>query len=113
VDRSRNATLESVLPAAHDYDHYKKIFRPKVVESKLLACGDGQQKYSVRWLNDVLFVNVALKSQYESRDFPLEQRCWYTIAHVISAQEVEWTGRRLPPPASTGAACHLSMQSAS
>jgi hypothetical protein len=84
-----DATLESVLSVAHDYDHYKEMFRPKVVDSKLLTCEDGQQKYSVLWLNNVLFVNAALQSQYEARDFPVDQGRFYSIAHVISAQEIE------------------------
>src|SRR5450759_3584378 len=100
------ATLESVLSVAHDYDHYKEMFRPKVVDSKLLACEDGQQKYSVLWLNNVLFVNAALRSQYEARDFPVDQRRWYNIAHVTSAQEIESYGekaeRTLPPGQGNG-----------
>jgi hypothetical protein len=101
-----DATLESVLSVAHDYDHYKEMFRPKVVESKLLECGDGQQRYSVLWLNNVLFVNVALKSQYEARDFRVDQWRLYNIAHVTSAQEIESYGekaeRALPPGQGNG-----------
>ena len=101
-----DSTLESVLSVAHDYDHYKEMFRPKVVDSKLLACKDGQQKYSVLWLNNVLFVNAALRSQYEARDFPVDQRRWYNIAHVTSAQEIESYGekaeRALPPGQGNG-----------
>jgi hypothetical protein len=101
-----DATLESVLSVAHDYDHYKEMFRPKVVESKLLACGDGQQEYSVLWLNNILFVNAALRSQYEARDFPVDQGRWYTIAHVTSAQEIESYGEKsehaLPPGQGNG-----------
>ena len=82
------------------------MFRPKVVDSKLLACKDGQQKYSVLWLNNVLFVNAALRSQYEARDFPVDQRRWYNIAHVTSAQEIESYGekaeRALPPGQGNG-----------
>ena len=101
-----DATLESVLSVAHDYDHYKEMFRPKVVDSKLLACEDGQQKYSVLWLNNVLFVNAALQTQYEARDFPVDQRRWYNIAHVTSAQEIESYGQKderfLPPGQGNG-----------
>jgi hypothetical protein len=101
-----DATLESVLSVAHDYDHYKEMFRPKVVDSKLLACEDGQQKYSVLWLNNVLFVNAALQTQYEARDFPVDQRRWYNVAHVISAQEIESYGEKdehiLPPGQGNG-----------
>ena len=98
--------LESVLSVAHDYNHYKVTFRPKVVDSRLLACEDGQQKYSVLWLNNVLFVNAALKSEYEAHDFPVGQRRWYNIAHVISAQEIVSYGekdeRALPPGQGNG-----------
>jgi hypothetical protein len=101
-----DATLESVLSVAHDYDHYKEMFRPKVVDSKLLTCEDGQQKYSVLWLNNVLFVNAALQSQYEARDFPVDQGRFYSIAHVISAQEIESYGEKdehiLPPGQGNG-----------
>jgi hypothetical protein len=101
-----DATLESVLAVAHDYDHYKDIYGPKVVDSKLLACGNGQQKYSMLWLNNVLFVNAALRTQYEARDFQVDQRRWYNIAHVTSAQEVESYGKKgervLPPGQGNG-----------
>ena len=101
-----DATLESVLAFAHDYDRYKEIYRPKIVDSKLLGCEDGQQQYSVLWLNNVLFVNAALNSQYEARDFPVDQRRWYNIAHATSAQEIESYGqkdeRALPPGQGNG-----------
>jgi hypothetical protein len=101
------ATLESVLAVAHDYDHYKEIYRPKVVDSKLLASEDGRQKYSILWLNNVLFVNAALKSEYEAHDFPVDQRRWYNIAHVTNAhQEVDSYGQKdervLPPGQGNG-----------
>jgi hypothetical protein len=96
-----HTTLESVLAVAHDYDKYKEIYGPKVVDSKLLACENGQQKYSLLWLNNILFVSVALKSEYEARDFPVDERRWYNVAHVTSTQEIESYGQKdehfLPP----------------
>jgi hypothetical protein len=96
-----NATLAGVLAVAHDYGRYKEIYRPKVLDSSLLACGDGRQEYSMLWMNNVLFVNAALQSRYEARDFPVDGQRWYTITHVTSAQEIEDYGRsgeRLLPP---------------
>ncbi len=58
------------------------------------------------WMNNVLFVNVALQSRYEANDFPVDRRRWYTITHVTSAQEIEDYGhsneRLLPPGEGTG-----------
>lgn len=96
-----NATLEGVLAAAHDYDRYKEVYRPKVLDSRLLACGDGRQEYSMVWMNNIVFVNATLQSRYEARDFAVDPRRWYTITHVTNAQEIEdyrKSGERLLPP---------------
>ena len=84
-----HATLAGVLSVAHDYDRYKSYYGPKVLDSRLLACGAGHQQYSMLWMNNVLFVNAALQSRYDARDFAVDERRWYTIAHVTSAQEIE------------------------
>lgn len=101
-----NATLDSVAAVTHDYDHYKEYYRPKVVESRLLACENGRQKYSLLWLNNVLFVNVALVSEYEARDYRVDAHRSYNIAHAVSAQEIESYGqaseRFLPPGQGSG-----------
>jgi len=94
------ATLQGVLAVAHDYARYKEIYKPKVLDSTLLACGDSRQEYSMLWMNNVLFVNAALQSRYEARDFPAGPGRWYAIAHVTSAQEIQdygKSGERLLP----------------
>jgi hypothetical protein len=96
-----DATLDGVLAVAHDYGRYKEIYKPKVLDSRLLACGDSRQEYSMLWMNNVLFVNAALQSRYEARDFPAGPHRWYTITHVTGAQEIEdygKSGERLLPP---------------
>ena len=96
-----NATLTGVLAVAHDYDRYKEIYRPKVLDSRLLACGDGRQEYSMVWMNKIVFVNATVESRYEARDFPAGPRRWYTITHVVSAQEIAdygQSGQRFLPP---------------
>ena len=69
-----NGTLESVLAVAHDFDRYKEIYRPKVLDSRLLACGDGRQEYSMVWMNNIVFVNATLQNRYEARDFAVDKQ---------------------------------------
>ncbi|MDR3698126.1 MAG: hypothetical protein P4L56_00740 [Candidatus Sulfopaludibacter sp.] len=95
-----DATLDGVLAVAHDYDRYKDIYRPKVLDSRLLACGDGRQEYSMVWMNNIVFVNATLQSHYEAHDFRVDRQRSYTITHVTGAQEIEdygKSGERLLP----------------
>jgi len=100
------ATLAGVLAVAHDYDRYKEIYRPKVLDSRLLACGDRQQEYSMVWMNNIVFVNATLQSRYEARDFAVDPQRWYTITHVTSAREIADYGlsaeHLLPPGEGNG-----------
>ncbi len=87
------ATLDGVLAVAHDFGRYKEIYKPKVLDSRLLAGGDSRQEYSMLWMNNVLFVNAALESRYEARDFAAGPHRWYTITHVTGAQEIADYGK--------------------
>ena len=101
-----NAAIEDVLAVVHDYGRYKEIYKPIVVDSKVLDCSAAQQKFSMLWLHKVLFVTAALRSQYESRDFQVDERRWYNIAGTVRVQEIENYGRpgehMLPPDEGDG-----------
>ncbi len=95
------ATLPEVLAITHDYERYKQIYYPKVMDSQLLSREEHSQKYTLLFVNNLLFVSAALRNQYESRDFPVDSTRWYQISHTTSVQEVESYGRphqRLLPP---------------
>ena len=101
-----NAKLEDVLAVVHDYDHYKEYYRPTVTDSKTLVRTQTAQKFSMLWRRKVLFVDAALQSQYESRDFVVDQRRWYSIAASTRVQEIEHYGEQaehlLPPDQGNG-----------
>lgn len=101
-----NAKLEDVLAVAHDYDRYKEYYRPTVADSKALDRTQTAQKFSMLWRRRVLFVDSALQGQYESRDFVVDQRRWYTIAASTRVQEIEHFGEQtehlLPPDQGNG-----------
>jgi hypothetical protein len=82
-------SLESVVAVAHDYEHYWEFYRPTVVDSKLLDCAEGQQRFSMMWVHRVLFVTTALENRYEALDFPAGTGRWYTATASTRVREVE------------------------
>ena len=101
-----NARLEEVLAVAHDYDHYKDYYAPAVADSKALDCTGAEQRFSMLLRRKVLFVNAAVRGQYESRDFIVNEHRWYTIAATTQVREISNYGqpaeRLLPPDQGSG-----------
>jgi hypothetical protein len=96
-----NAGIQDVLAVVHDYPRYKEIYKPAVVDSRVLDCSGAEQKFSMLLQRKVLFVTAAVASQYESRDFQIDSTSWYSIANTTRVQEVQNYGRdgeRLLPP---------------
>jgi hypothetical protein len=95
------ATISGLLSVVHDYDRYKDVYRPVVADSKLLACTDAAQKFSMVWRKRVLFVTAVIEGQYEARDFTAGARRGYNIANTTQIQEIgdyRQTGEHLLPP---------------
>ena len=95
-----NATLESLFAVVHDYDRYKEIYKPVVADSKLLACTEADQRFSMIWQHKILFVSAAMDAQYQAHDF-VDGRRGYNIASTIRVQEIQSygeSGERLLPP---------------
>jgi hypothetical protein len=96
-----NATLEGLFAVVHDYDRYKTFYKPVVADSKVLACTEGDQRFSMIWQHRILFVNAAVEGQYEAHDTLLDSRRGYSIATTTQVQEIEdygESGERLLPP---------------
>ncbi len=94
------ATLEGLFSVVHDYDRYKKFYGPVVADSKVLACTEADQRFSMIWQHRILFVNAAVEGRYEAHDTLLDSRRGYSIASTTQVQEIEDYGEsgehRLP-----------------
>src|SRR5580658_3496425 len=77
-----NATLEKLLAVVHDYGRYKEFYKPVVADSKVLACTETDQKFSMVWQHRVLLINAAMEGQYQARDFAIDARRGYNIANT-------------------------------
>jgi hypothetical protein len=53
-----HAELDEVLSVARDYDHYKEFYQPTVIDSKALARGGREDRFSMVSMNESLFSKV-------------------------------------------------------
>jgi hypothetical protein len=96
-----SAKLSDVLRVAHNFANYKQVYRPAVVDAKLLDSVRGEPGFSMRSLHRVLFITAVLDSQFITRDSQVDATRWYTVADSTRIQEVENYGRpdeRVLPP---------------
>jgi hypothetical protein len=87
-----NATISGLLAVVHDYDRYKDFYKPTVADSKILACTDTEQQFSMTWQRHVLFVNAAMQGQYEAHDHMVDAHRGYSIAGTTEVREIKAYG---------------------
>lgn len=96
-----NTRLGKVLSVVHDYNRYKEFYQPVVADSKMLACTDTDQRFSMTWQHKVLFVKAAIEGEYKARDTFVDARRAFSISNTIEMREIEDYGQateRLLPP---------------
>jgi len=87
-----HAALPQVLAAVRDYDRYKDVYRPSVVDSRLGSVTEDEDRFSLLLMNRSLFVKKALEGDYRASYFRLDDRQWYSIAGSTRIQEIEGYG---------------------
>ena len=86
------ATLKDVLQVVGDYARYKNFYAPTVIDSKVIATGETQGRFSMVLLNKTLFLRTALDIDYESRYVQIDERHGYSVSHTTRLQEIEEYG---------------------
>ena len=101
-----NATLQNVLRVVRDYDCYKEVYRPTVVDSRALATGESEDQFSMRLMNKSLISKTALDGDFRSSYFRVNDQRWYSVSESIRIQEVAGYGtggeQMLPEDEGTG-----------
>jgi hypothetical protein len=87
-----NVTREQVLAVLNDYDHYVDFYGPVVVASKTLVAHGPKYAFSLILTNKAGFVSSTLDTEYESRGFQVNERCWFSLSESIHTREVEGYG---------------------
>jgi hypothetical protein len=88
-----NAKLEGVLSVVRDYSDYKEFYKPTVVDSKSLGADGACDNYSMRVVNKDVVSETALKMEYQTCYFKIDDRRWYSITHTTRVQEILHYGR--------------------
>jgi len=83
-----NATLEQVLTIVRNYDRYKEIYHPNVVDSKLIDLSPTTDRFSMVLANRSVVHKTALDTRYESAHQRLGDRRYYTTIEMTRVQEI-------------------------
>jgi hypothetical protein len=101
-----NATLRDVLPVVRDYGRYKEIYHPAVIDSKAIATGESEDRFSMLLMNKSVISKTALDSDYRASWFRVNDQRWYGVSETMRIQEIAGYGtsgqRTLPEDEGTG-----------
>ena len=87
-----NCKLDDMIEVTRDYDRYKDFYRPSVIESKMIARNNSDDRFSMLIVNKALFLNSALDADYHTTIVRLDDRRFYSISRTTRVQEVEEYG---------------------
>jgi hypothetical protein len=93
------ATVEKTLAMVEDYNHHKDIYKPEVIDSKLLSHTGNDFKIQLRLLKKKV-ITVVLETDYDVRYTQLDKARWYSRSYSTRIQEVDNAGKsseRLQP----------------
>jgi|ERR1700722_13398154 len=83
-----NTRLEEVLSILRDYDRYKEMYRPNVVDSKRIGTTDLKDQFSTIVINNSVVANTALDFDYEVLYTRIDDHRWYSVADATRIQEI-------------------------
>ena len=94
------ATLERTLALVQDYDHHKDVYRPEVIDSKLLSRNGGDFRIYLRLLKKKV-ITVVLSTEHEVHYTKVDATRVNSRSYTTKIAEVEDAGkpgeRELPP----------------
>jgi hypothetical protein len=112
-----NAKIDDILRVVRDYDRYKEIYRPGVIDSIFHGTDrhgtDGvKDLFSMRLMNKSVIAKTALDTDCEASYFRVDDRRWYGVSNTTHIQEVDKFGtpeqRTLPEDQGSGLIWRLS-----
>ena len=107
-----NVKIEDILRIVRDYDRYKEIYRPGVIDSISHGTDGMKDLFSMRLVNKSVVAKTALDTDCEASYFRVDDRRWYSVSNTTHIQEVDKFGtpeqRTLPEDQGTGLIWRLS-----
>jgi hypothetical protein len=94
------ATLETTLTMVQDYDHDKDVYKPEVIDSRLLDRKGNDYNIYLRLLKKKV-LTVVVNTEHEVRYIQVDRTRWRSNSRTTKVAEVDKAGkpgeRELPP----------------
>ena len=107
-----NVKAEDILRIVRDYDRYKEIYQPGVIDSISHGTDGVKDLFSMRLVNKSVVAKTALDTDCEASYFRVDEHRWYSVSNTTHIQEVDKFGtpeqRTLPEDQGTGLIWRLS-----
>lgn len=104
--------IEDILSVVRDYDRYKEIYRPGVIDSISHAPDGARDLFSMRLVNRSVVSKTALDTDCAASYFRVDEHRLYSVSDTTHIQEVDKFGtpeqRTLPEDHGTGLIWRLS-----
>jgi hypothetical protein len=104
--------IDDVLRIVRDYDRYKEIYKPGVIDSISHGTDGTKDLFSMRLANKSVVAKTALDADCEASYIRVDDTHWYGVSNTTHIQEVEKFGtseqRTLPEDQGTGLIWRLS-----
>jgi hypothetical protein len=83
-----NVTIPDVFRVIRDYGRYKSMYQPNVLDSKLTASSEGEDRFSLLIMNKSVIARTALDSDYRSSYTRLDDQHWHSVTEATRIQEI-------------------------
>jgi hypothetical protein len=86
------ATLPDVLQVVRNYEQYKDLYQPSVIDSRVIDTSQTKDHFSMLLIHKSTFLKTALDADYESSYVHVDDRHAYSISRATRIQEVDEYG---------------------
>src|ERR1700681_3324767 len=87
-----DAKIEDILLAVRDYDHYKDMYRPGLIDSMSRGTDGAKDLFSMRLMNKSVVAKTALDADCEVSYIRVDDQHWYGISNTTHIREIEKFG---------------------
>lgn len=104
--------IEDILRVVRDYDHYKDVYHPGVIDSAFRRTDGMQDFFFLRLANRSVVAKTALDAEGVASYIRVDDKRWYGFSNTTEIREIDKFGteeeRTLPPDEGTGLIWRLS-----
>jgi len=96
-----DGNIEDVLSVVRDYARYKEVYKPAILDAKLIKQNGGDDQYSMLLRSGSFFSKTALNGEFKSSYIKIDEKRGLSVSCTSRVQEIDNFGqpgeRKLPP----------------